>query len=1269
MGLCAGHVAQPASAQPASAPSALPAVVRLRVAWGGGVPKAWDAKLQIEDGELFEYRSLATRSRAAAIQRIPDGLHVSSDRPISYEALDVAVRPADGAALSLRIVDSAGHESSVKLSLLELTRQEQNRELDADGNRLIIQRSPGDEIQVRPNRDHLVFSPGEEWLLDVQPATTRIDPGAKVRLQLEITGSNRHHKYYRTELDLQANERGELPLQPNLRIQVPRAEGVYDLRLTLDQYRSPVRFRDSVRAVRNVQFVVVSNRAPEIEDAPAWQTVVEFGAEQARWWDPLAVLPTRNRLPINDRPRVADGDAETVEFQGRVVKQLPPSGRQVYPLPVARTDAPHVVELECTAGAGQRIHCAIVETNSHSGTPVVGIAAESHSIVRAQSETIRIVFWPQTRLPYLMIENASSEEPVQYEAIRVMAGPDQLPHDERYRPSVGNRQVIATLAEPVYPAMFSARKARESASGRALTDWNTFLQGSQRFVEYLRHVGYTGAAVGSVVNGSTIFPVPEWDPASKYDTGAYFNNGQDPIQKDALELLFRLFDRERLTLIPIIRLNAPIPELERIADSRSEGLRLVDAEGEPYRIHGFRAYNPLDPRVQAAVESIVKTIVLRYSTHDSFGGVCLQLGSDSFAHLPGNHWALDRETLKQFAKESVSVSKNASQADLIQSLQSNRLTEEWLMWRAERITRFYRRLASVLTRSRPDATLHLDTVELIDSPAVQATYQPVLRPRRNAEQSLLSLGIHLESLGKDPRIRIARPFLDMPTGHALQQAVGWELAASEATDRMFRNAHQRTAASATRPTTMRWHLPKDGTEPSQVQTSLIGTSMIGASRRARFIESIAELDTSVYFDGISHRGPTMPAQLRRQLQIFTRLPAIPFRTPNADPPIGLAAGATDAEQGDGKQVAVRRGPVTVRCGTRGNRTTIYAVNSSPWSVRSKVAVAAPGGVRMRPLCSACRPSQWQAHGHGYVWQLEFDPFDIQAITVDSSEVEVTQVTSEPPLGVVSDLQATLTDLVVRVGQLKQPVADTRLANAGFESLSESPSTLAPVDWELANTQGTSAIADTAYRRSGNASLRIHSSGPVAWARSQKMPAPETGRISVHVWVRSMPGEPLPPLRLAIEGRLGDAPYYRYATITDAAEQVDESSEWRPFVLHLDDLPSLELKDLQVRFDLMGPGTAWLDDVTVYGLSLTRSEHHRLSQIIAAADLQLREGDVAACDRTLQRYWPRLLTRQLRDAQTRVANADQDDPPPAEASPLERLRQLVPAVHRGKSTRR
>ena len=87
-----------------------------------------------------------------------------------------------------------------------------------------------------------------------------------------------------------------------------------------------------------------------------------------------------------------------------------------------------------------------------------------------------------------------------------------------------------------------------------------------------------------MADGSTIYPSKVLQPTPRYDTGAFFSTAQDPMRKDVLEMLFRLFDREGLQLIPSVEFAAPLPALEsqlRAEGAQSEGMVWIDSDGTP----------------------------------------------------------------------------------------------------------------------------------------------------------------------------------------------------------------------------------------------------------------------------------------------------------------------------------------------------------------------------------------------------------------------------------------------------------------------------------------------------------------------------------------------------------------------------------------------------------------------------------------------------------------------------------------------------------------
>ena len=173
----------------------------------------------------------------------------------------------------------------------------------------------------------------------------------------------------------------------------------------------------------------------------------------------------------------------------------------------------------------------------------------------------RVVFWPRSTTPILILTNHRDDAPALYGRIRVLSGPPELPG--RAVTAQDSTRLLGVYYErPLFPENFSASDVLDPVSGRNLNDWVTFQQGGSRLVQYLKHIGHNSAMLSVLHEGSTIYPSRLLEPVAKYDNGMYFANGQDPVRKDVLEMLFRLFDREGLRLVPAVQFAAPLPELE-----------------------------------------------------------------------------------------------------------------------------------------------------------------------------------------------------------------------------------------------------------------------------------------------------------------------------------------------------------------------------------------------------------------------------------------------------------------------------------------------------------------------------------------------------------------------------------------------------------------------------------------------------------------------------------------------------------------------------------
>ena len=215
--------------------------------------------------------------------------------------------------------------------------------------------------------------------------------------------------------------------------------------------------------------------------------------------------------------------------------------------------------------------------------------------------------------------------PAVYGKIRVFGGRGTIAAGAA-RTRAANAPAAGGLSRPPPdPRKLLGQQCLDAWSGRSLDDWWTFYEGGTRLVEYLNHAGYNGLMLAVLADGSTIYPSKLLEPTPRYDTGVFFSTAQDPVRKDVLEMLLRLFDREELQLIPAVEFAAPLPELEAIRrgggperrghrmDRRRRGglVRLVAARNADWR----RTTTCSHPRVQEAMLGVLRELAERYARH------------------------------------------------------------------------------------------------------------------------------------------------------------------------------------------------------------------------------------------------------------------------------------------------------------------------------------------------------------------------------------------------------------------------------------------------------------------------------------------------------------------------------------------------------------------------------------------------------------------------------------------------------------------------------
>jgi len=1229
--------------------------LRVRISWGGGQPRRWEASIALSEGTLSELVPLGIEADEPGSMWLSDGkLRVVQRSPRSYDALDVTLLDALHGQLTLifTALDPPEEPIEISVAVAQLASQEHLQPLDDRQNRLSIRRGAADRLRVKLERDHLVFAPGETCRFDVQPQLLGVPGGSRVQLRLQLASARESNRLWSEEQDFVVDALASAASLP-FELPLPVEEGAYDLVISAWQQGFPLRLaRKHPLAERRVQVVVVSEMAGGLlpQTPASYQQLGEIDPLQSNWLNRLPNLPL-----IAGGPKGPLGNGRSKRVQHPLGPMLAlTSGPtaddlawEAYPLPVGNLGEPHILEVDYPANDPQSLGISIVEPNAAGAVVPIGLDS-GVSVSRASEQgrlaKHRLVFWPRTRSPLALLTNLRTDQPATFAKLRVLGGTPHLERAAIRTIDPDARLLAAYMSRPLFPEGFSASEALDTSSGRSLDDWVTFYQGGTRLVEYLQHVGYNGLMLSVLADGSAIYPSALVEPTPRYDTGMIFEQGQDPIRKDALELLFRLFDREDLQLIPSVQFAAPLPILEKLKrepETNPAGLELVGPDGEGWLDHyppvrGLAPYyNPLDPPVQDAMLAVIKEVAQRYAHHPAFGGLAVELSGRGYAQLPGAEWGLDDKTVSRFERATGVRLPAADRAQRVEVLLS-RHRAAWIKWRAAEMTALYGRMQRELAAIRPGTKLYLSCAELLDSPAAQQALRPALPRQISAHDLLLDLGLDVAALHQSADTVLLQP--QWPASremvNAEPQRLEFELAVES--EKLFSDSPARGSLFFHGPHEIRL-ASFDQKSPFRETFMLLLAQTVPSAdeNRRRFVHSLATLDAQAMFDGgwLLPRG--QEESISDLISVYRALPAERFNT-----------------VGDSTQ------PVTVRSLTRNGQTWVYLVNDSPWPTSVEMRVTAPANCRIESFGRGPLPDLSPANDAS-AWRVELRPYDLVAARFGSADVRISDARVTLGGDAAESLERTVRELNTRAATLASPPAWNVLDNAGFEA---PPIRSQPLPgWSVAAADGARWELQSATPRNGARALWLTSTGGTISVASAPFNAPPSGRLTLRVWMRIADSGRQPVVRLAVEGRLGAQPYARATMVGRGHHPL--SSSWTQYEFAISDLPLDGLSQVRVRFDLLDAGEVWIDDVQLFHLLYLDMERVELQKILHLAGYSLERGELADCARLLEGYWPRFLQSHVPAAPQLAAlpAAAAQGASPAKPKPgmLERLNRMNP----------
>ncbi len=1278
--------------------------LRLRIAWGGGAERIWQGTIALSEGTLSDPQSLgieADEPGSMWLEKSPAGgtakLFICQRSPRTYDAVDLLVSAPPSAKLLVQLstADNANRSKllesnrlkTIEIPLADLSAAFVAKPLDDQDNRLVAMRAPGDSLRVRIVRDHLVFAPGEAFSFAVEPRALSLPKGSNARIKVQLIGGGK--EFWAKQYDVQADRAEAIPVE----IPLPNAEGVYDVVITAannpdwsQAVRQPLNWKRTI-AERRVQLAVLDPRRPTAPADREFAPIVEIDPANPRWFEKLnEKLDRLPQLPLTkgQLPRLWKGPLGNDCLQLRrhalgTLAELRPNANspnvswQAYWLPIGQPGRPHVLEVEYPSDVSQTLGLCILEPDAAGAMSPIGVdsGVDNAAEVVATDQSPRwlrhrMIFWPRTTTPLLLVSNGREQTPAVYGKIRVLSGAEHLPRamaeqgenkdgdkngdkgwikagDKNGGKSVNKRRLLAAyLDRPLIPETFAADESLDPQSGRSRHDWRTFYEGGARLVEYLNHAGYNGLMLTVLADGSSLYPSRLVEPTPRYDTGVFFGSGQDPIRKDVLEMLFRLFDREDLQLIPAVEFASPLPELEavrRAGGAEAQGIEWIGVNGTnrlstwPPQRGLAPYYNVLNPRVQQAMLRVVRELASRYARHASFRGMALRLSANGYAQLPGPDWGLDDATIAEFIRDtgmnipgndsiSGNISGNGKSAQRFAQRAaffadpSNRRV--WLQWRAAQLAKFHRRVHDEIASIRPGCRLYLAGAGMIGGDEMEAELRPMLPRQTSVASTLLRVGIDIRQYRDDAQdIVLLRPEHIAPQTDLGSRAADVEIGQMADIDRYFQAANVAGSLFFHQPREI--HIESlDQKNPFRPGYSwlLAQPSPSGSQNRRRFVHALATLDAQVMIDGGWVLSTGQEAAVRDLVAAYRALPAVPFHSVHSD--------ANNREGSDDSQ------PVAFRCGTADGRTYLYAVNDAPFAATARIHVEAGATCRIKELTGRRKIEPLKPESTtGLYWEVSLEPYDLAAVELSEPDARCSNPQATWPGTIETALGEKIHRLSAMAGALRNPPPLEVLANPGFERPAANDGQIP--DWAITTRKGISIQLDKTQKHGGQQSVRIASTGPVACLESRPFAAPSTGRLAVSVWLRVADAKKQPPLRVALEGKLHGRDYYKFAEVglgENGTKATAILPAWGQYVVQVNDLPLEGLYQLRVRFDLMGPGEVWVNDVQIFCLAFDRSEMVELSKIITLADVKLQQRQVGDCMHLLEGYWPQFLEENV-----------------------------------------
>ena len=307
------------------------------------------------------------------------------------------------------------------------------------------------------------------------------------------------------------------------------------------------------------------------------------------------------------------------------------------------------------------------------------------------TQVIELLFWPTSESATLSITNESSRQAANLLQCSVDRWSDQDARDFqrfKHQPEQGKGNLLEIHGSDLRSLFSSGRFARGPYD-----DWVQVLHFANSLAHYCVENRFDTVAMVVDSEGSSLYPSKLNQGNRRNDTGVFSSSGRDPLQKDQIELLYRVLGQYRIGFIPMLELSGPVRDLEvAVEEMDLQDVMQGDDTNKNLASAEKQSYNPASARVQRALAACVEELHQRYQSHPNFQGLAIRLNSAS--HLsPCIPFEQANKAIKERFQADMLIKK--SKMNLKETNQNSAIVQvDFQNWMMENSIRFVLRLSA-----------------------------------------------------------------------------------------------------------------------------------------------------------------------------------------------------------------------------------------------------------------------------------------------------------------------------------------------------------------------------------------------------------------------------------------------------------------------------------------------------------------------------------------------------------------------------------------------